>query len=85
MNCRIPPRHPFSGHLVRPTSETSASAEPSSAAQPMVTAASASPRVSDGATDGETCDYCGSTTLAWRKCKLICTSCAQINKSCADL
>ena len=33
----------------------------------------------------ETCDYCGSTRLEWRKCKLICASCHQINKSCADL
>jgi hypothetical protein len=33
----------------------------------------------------EQCDYCGSTTLEWRKCKLICTNCRQINKSCADL
>lgn len=44
---------------------------------------------SDGSTDGpavgETCDYCGAATLSWRKCKLICSSCAQINKSCADL
>ncbi len=33
----------------------------------------------------ESCDYCGATTLTWRKCKLICDNCAQINKSCADL
>ncbi len=33
----------------------------------------------------ERCDYCGSTNLAWRKCKLICGDCQQINKSCADL
>jgi len=33
----------------------------------------------------ETCDYCGAATLQWRKCKLICESCQQINKSCADL
>ncbi len=33
----------------------------------------------------ETCDYCGSTDLEWRKCKLICRNCKQINKSCADL
>lgn len=85
MNCRIPPRHPFSGYLVRPTAEQSPSAEPSSTVQPAVTAVTASPLVSDGAADAETCDYCGSTTLEWRKCKLICTSCAQINKSCADL
>ena len=31
------------------------------------------------------CDYCGSPSLVWRKCKLICSSCHQINKSCADL
>ena len=34
---------------------------------------------------GETCDYCGAATLVWRKCKLVCLTCAQINKSCADL
>jgi hypothetical protein len=33
----------------------------------------------------ECCDYCGSAALEWRKCKLICASCRQINKSCADL
>jgi hypothetical protein len=33
----------------------------------------------------ESCDYCGANTLEWRKCKLVCTSCRQINKSCADL
>jgi len=31
------------------------------------------------------CDYCGSRALVWRKCKLICEQCRQINKSCADL
>ena len=31
------------------------------------------------------CDYCGAPSLAWRKCKLICDNCRQINKSCADL
>lgn len=35
--------------------------------------------------DAECCDYCGSTHLEWRKCKLVCTACKQINKSCADL
>jgi len=34
---------------------------------------------------GATCDYCGSDALEWRKCKLICNNCRQINKSCADL
>jgi hypothetical protein len=33
----------------------------------------------------ECCDYCGSRRLEWRKCKLVCTACRQINKSCADL
>jgi hypothetical protein len=33
----------------------------------------------------ESCDYCGSRQLEWRKCKLICADCKQINKSCADL
>ncbi len=39
----------------------------------------------DGPAVGESCDHCGAFTLTWRKCKLICLSCAQINKSCADL
>jgi hypothetical protein len=33
----------------------------------------------------EQCDYCASPRLEWRKCKLVCTDCRQINKSCADL
>jgi hypothetical protein len=33
----------------------------------------------------ESCDYCASPRLEWRKCKLICADCRQINKSCADL
>jgi hypothetical protein len=33
----------------------------------------------------EPCDYCGALALEWRKCKLICAACHQINKSCADL
>jgi len=33
----------------------------------------------------ERCDFCGSARLTWRKCKLICEACRQINKSCADL
>ncbi len=43
------------------------------------------PVPADGPADGETCDHCGSVFLEWRKCKLICRNCAQINKSCADL
>jgi hypothetical protein len=35
--------------------------------------------------EAESCDYCGSARLEWRKCKLICADCRQINKSCADL
>jgi hypothetical protein len=38
-----------------------------------------------GVTPAEVCDYCGSASLEWRKCKLICANCRQINKSCADL
>ena len=34
---------------------------------------------------GNACDYCGSARVEWRKCKLICDDCKQINKSCADL
>jgi len=33
----------------------------------------------------ESCDYCGAEALVWRKCKLICESCGNIVKSCADL
>ena len=33
----------------------------------------------------EPCDYCGAVALEWRKCKLICANCRQINKSCSDL
>jgi len=43
------------------------------------------PESPDGPTPTETCDYCGSARLVWRKCKLICDDCKQINKSCADL
>jgi len=33
----------------------------------------------------ETCDWCGSTDLWWRNCKLLCKNCYAIVKSCADL
>lgn len=33
----------------------------------------------------ELCDHCGAEALTWRKCKLICTACGNIVKSCADL
>jgi hypothetical protein len=39
----------------------------------------------DGPVRGETCDHCGAEALVWRKCKMICESCGNINKSCADL
>lgn len=39
----------------------------------------------DGPERGVPCDYCGVAALAWRKCKLICGNCNNINKSCADL
>jgi ribosomal protein L40E len=35
--------------------------------------------------DAESCDWCGSTNLWWRNCKLLCRSCNAIVKSCADL
>jgi len=47
------------------------------------------PQASDeprpNAVSAEVCDYCASPRLEWRKCKLICADCRQINKSCADL
>ena len=33
----------------------------------------------------EQCDWCGSTDLWWRNCKLLCRTCSAIVKSCADL
>ena len=37
------------------------------------------------ATPTETCDLCGSESVEWRSCKLICLSCRAIVRSCADL
>jgi hypothetical protein len=58
----------------------------------LVAASVGTPSVAAPSDDGthqaaaqDTCDYCGSAELEWRKCKLICVNCAQINKSCADL
>jgi hypothetical protein len=34
---------------------------------------------------GDACDWCGSTDLWWRNCKLLCRGCQAIVKSCADL
>jgi hypothetical protein len=39
----------------------------------------------DGSASRDCCDYCESIRLEWRKCKLVCLDCKQINKSCADL
>jgi hypothetical protein len=58
------------------------SAEPSAQAVP---APPDRDREIDDATVAASCDYCGSVRLEWRKCKLICDDCKQINKSCADL
>ena len=44
-----------------------------------------SQRIAGESLDADCCDYCGSPRLEWRKCKLICADCRQINKSCADL
>ncbi|HEY0931022.1 MAG TPA: hypothetical protein VGE27_13950 [Gemmatimonas sp.] len=38
-----------------------------------------------GTLAAETCEYCASDRLEWRKCKQICGACGQINRSCADL
>jgi hypothetical protein len=35
--------------------------------------------------EAESCDWCGSTDLWWRNCKLLCRGCNAIVKSCADL
>jgi hypothetical protein len=35
--------------------------------------------------EAESCDWCGSTDLWWRNCKLLCRGCSAIVKSCADL
>jgi hypothetical protein len=36
-------------------------------------------------TPPESCDICGSESVQWRSCKLICLSCRAIVRSCADL
>ena len=33
----------------------------------------------------ELCEYCGEDSLVWRKCKQLCATCGNINRSCADL
>ena len=43
------------------------------------------PDIEPTAVAQDACEYCGSASLVWRKCKLICSNCQQINKSCADL
>jgi hypothetical protein len=41
--------------------------------------------VEAAATPAETCDLCGSESVEWRSCKLICLSCRAIVRSCSDL
>ena len=54
--------------------------------QPGIVIAPETPESASVETESaETCDYCGSGKLEWRKCKLVCADCRQINKSCADL
>lgn len=36
-------------------------------------------------TSAESCDLCGSESVQWRSCKLVCLSCRAIVRSCADL
>lgn len=33
----------------------------------------------------DSCDLCGSESVQWRSCKLVCLSCRAIVRSCADL
>jgi hypothetical protein len=33
----------------------------------------------------DSCDLCGSESVEWRSCKLVCLSCRAIVRSCADL
>jgi hypothetical protein len=43
------------------------------------------PTAPEALPQAESCDWCGSTDLWWRNCKLLCRSCNAIVKSCADL
>jgi len=45
----------------------------------------ATPEPEPPSAEVESCDWCGSTDLWWRNCKLLCRSCNAIVKSCADL
>ena len=70
--------------LIESMSQSPESSAP--ATRPLV--GDLSPASDRGAHDPATaasCDYCGSARLEWRKCKLVCSDCKQINKSCADL
>ncbi len=51
----------------------------------LIASATASEAPTCDLSSAESCDYCGSLRLEWRKCKLVCLDCRQINKSCADL
>ena len=57
------------------------------AGQPLIPTplpAEATPRQNQGKA-ADVCDICGSDRLVWRNCKLLCTNCRSIVKSCADL
>jgi len=57
------------------------------AGQPLIPTplpAEATPRQYQGKA-ADVCDICGSDRLVWRNCKLLCTNCRSIVKSCADL
>ena len=58
---------------------------PAPISAPLPTGELSSPNGSEAPGAAVACDYCGSSHLEWRKCKLICANCKQINKSCADL
>lgn len=51
--------------------------------QPAATEPPEAPLGHDASAEG--CDFCGSARVEWRKCKLVCADCRNINKSCADL
>lgn len=72
-----------------PPSDPRPGATPADAEAPS-DASDADDAASESAGEGadssaDVCDYCGSDQLVWRKCKLVCLNCGQINKSCSDL
>ncbi len=54
-------------------------------AVPVAVPMAAGVAVPGGGNERGACEFCGAERLAWRKCKLVCEACANINKSCADL